>query len=304
MKVNQVTVQCILEYHQIHLIQLVHIHFIKTIKIFHIKRDGVIYHNSKYFNINENGIYKTNDIIKLTINPFTSQISFPKNDILIICEGYNAQSQNKYKLAISLFHERVSIINKNNICEGTQPQNKLEHRLIENNNGSTSQINELEQQLSLIKQANRQLVFENELLMTQNKPLTNYCLKECNYIGVPEVIQWNVSLENGKYLKYYEMLNIKITDAELIGKKLKELDYVDIKQDLGIIDIDDRKSLYRNEVSDCETMQRINNCLKREAICVSITEKMMWKVFTKLHVEEDKQQAKTERKRRRKDSEN
>ncbi len=37
------------------------------------------------------------------------------------------------------------------------------------------------------------------------------------------------------------MLNIKITDAKLNGKKLKELDYVDIKKDLGNINIDDRK---------------------------------------------------------------
>ncbi len=180
-----------MEYHPIHLAQLVDIHSTMITVTLPI----VIYHNSKYFNIISNSLYKTNDIIKLTINPFTSEITFHLNNKLISQESYNTLSTNQCKLAISLFHERdrVSIINKYNIIK--QPKNKLEHRLSVSADIISDLIEtilELKQQLSLIKHENLQLTFENQLLTKQNSNLTEYCLNECEYINVNanQVIQW------------------------------------------------------------------------------------------------------------------
>ena len=79
---------------------------------FSYRSDGVVYHNSKYFELVNQG-YKTNDIITLIINPFNQTISILKNDKLVNSQMYNTSSNHQYKLAVSLFnkHDSVSIIN-------------------------------------------------------------------------------------------------------------------------------------------------------------------------------------------------
>ena len=51
-------------------------------KNFSYRSDGVVYHNSKYFALIDQG-YKTNDNITLIINPFKQSISIRKNNKLI-----------------------------------------------------------------------------------------------------------------------------------------------------------------------------------------------------------------------------
>ena len=230
-------------------------------KNYSYRSDGIIYHNSKYFEMIDQG-YKSNDIITFIINPFKKKISIYKNNKLINSQKYNTSSKYKYKLAVSLFnkHDSVSIINGYNIYyqETNINKNKIKHRLdvsvdimselMNKNDSLSTEIQLLRQELASIKQINRELQFENCSLKKQNKSLTKVLFNEKIYIKwtVDQVISWIMSIENGKYLKYYDMLNIKLNDYEINGQELKELDYVDIKQQFGIIDIDDRKLLWKN----------------------------------------------------------
>ena len=212
------------------------------------RSDGVIYHNSKYFTLIDQG-YKTNDIITFIINPFNKKISILKNDKVINSQRYNTLSSNQYKLAISLFnkHDSVSIINQYNIRSHRDSSAEIISELVNKNDLLMTEIELLRNELASVKQLNRELQFENSSLKKQNKSMTKLIFDERDFMNwsVDEVISWIMDIDNGKYLKYFEMLNIRITDEQIDGIKLYELDYVDLKE-LGIIDIDDRKSLWRN----------------------------------------------------------
>lgn len=119
--------------------------------------------------------------------------------------------------------------------------------LINKNALLTTEIELLRQELASVKQTNRELQFQNCSLKKQNKSMSKLVFDERDFMNwtVDEVISWIMDIDNGKYLPYFEMLNIRLTDEQVDGAKLVELDYVDLKE-LGIIDTDDRKSLWRS----------------------------------------------------------
>eukprot|EP00484_Ammonia_sp_Unknown_P000526 CAMPEP_0197022902 /NCGR_PEP_ID=MMETSP1384-20130603/3700_1 /TAXON_ID=29189 /ORGANISM="Ammonia sp." /LENGTH=386 /DNA_ID=CAMNT_0042451023 /DNA_START=79 /DNA_END=1239 /DNA_ORIENTATION=+ len=237
-------------------------------KNYAFRSDGVIYHNSKYFCRSLSG-FGTNDVVTFTINPFESQISFHKNGKLVTSQRYNTASPNQYKLAISLFsmHDSVSITNDDNVAAQiptnhaaspchSQRGSAKKHRsdasadiiasMAKQNESLNDEVRLLRQEMAALKQMNRKLRFENSSLKKQNKSLGDVFehTASIKHWDAPQVVAWIMNLENGRYLKYFDMLNIRMSELGITGEKLFDLDYVDIKE-LGIIDLDDRKALYR-----------------------------------------------------------
>eukprot|EP01083_Nonionella_stella_P027983 77066_1 len=245
-------------------------------KNFAYRSDGVIYYNSKYFGTTNEG-YTANDVITLSINPFTQRIEFHKNGDLVVSQKYNIRSTNCYKLAVSLFHlhDSVSMIHPGEMTTDADRDSDIVSDIIDHNHVLSSQIVQLQRQLSSIKQLNRMLQFENDSLRKQNTSLTMFVADERNYIdwNRTQVLSWMMSIKGGIYLKYYEMLNVKLTDWDFNGKTLQQLDYVDIKEQLGIIDVEDRKCLYRQiqlllaNNKECSTRPRARNVEGHQSIC-------------------------------------
>eukprot|EP00485_Elphidium_margaritaceum_P004216 CAMPEP_0202694052 /NCGR_PEP_ID=MMETSP1385-20130828/8014_1 /ASSEMBLY_ACC=CAM_ASM_000861 /TAXON_ID=933848 /ORGANISM="Elphidium margaritaceum" /LENGTH=373 /DNA_ID=CAMNT_0049349831 /DNA_START=16 /DNA_END=1137 /DNA_ORIENTATION=+ len=246
-------------------------------KNYSFRSDGVIHHNSKYFGMASSG-YKSGDIVTLSINPFKQVIAFHKNGELVTSQQYNTSSQRRYKLAVSLYHaeDSISIINEGNVQQFKPPlklshsispkiqtvanlqrkTQKLGHRLDAStdlissmtlkNDVMTAQIRRLRQKLAVSQETNRKLQHENWSLKKQNETLANmYDHAQYSDWSVQLCLNWIVGIDGGKFLKYYEMLNVRMTEHIVDGQRLKELDYVDLKE-LGLIDVDDRKSLYRH----------------------------------------------------------
>ena len=122
--------------------------------------------------------------------------------------------------------------------------NDTKQKLLEKDKLFQTKINEMQSQINKLMEDNKEMEIENNSLKIQNKELKLKVINNGNYNewNIDDIISWILSLDDGRFIKYENILNINLREQGIDGSHLSEINELDV-QGFGITNFSDKKYL-------------------------------------------------------------